>query len=156
MSEDAFGNWDEPEAQPKQLTVEYIDRLVARLRELRQQKDEATEKLCQITAAIANVEKDIVANLNDCNKTSWDVEGIGKVFIRNNFAVRNPKTPEAKKAFYDYLKARGLFEDLATINHQTLNAFYKTEREQAEGDPSFNLPGLEAPTLHQSVVLKKG
>jgi hypothetical protein len=156
QSPDAFGSWDEGEITPEKLTVENIDKLVVIMKELREAEEKAKAVALDLHNKIAQCERQIVAYLTECRKTNWKVEGIGQVSIRNNFTVKNPKTPDDKKAFFDYLKERGLFEDLATVNHQTLNAFYKSERAQAEGDATFNIPGIEAPTLHQGVAFKKG
>ena len=156
MSEDIFGSWEEAEVNPEPVTIEQVDQLVKDYHRWRAEKELAEERLKEINGYLMTAEKKIVAYLNDCRKSSWKVEGLGQVQVRNYLTVKTPKTPEAKKAFFDYLKSKGIFEDLVSVNHQTLNAFYKTEREQAEGDPNFEIPGLEAPTLQQGIAFKRG
>lgn len=62
-----------------------------------------------------------------------------------------------KKEFFDYLKSRGIFEDLVTVNYNTLNSFYKLELEQAikTGDLSFKIPGLEESSMFKNISIRK-
>lgn len=64
-------------------------------------------------------------------------------------SVKIPALPENKQKFFDYLKARGVFEDMIGVNSNTLNRFYKDEFDaaKARNDFDFEIPGLEAPTL---------
>jgi hypothetical protein len=156
MNEELFGAWEEPEVTPEPVTIDQVDHLVKRYQSLRQQKEKAEEDLKEINGYIQACERQLVQYLTDCRKSSWKVEGLGQVQIRNYLTVKTPKDPDQKKAFFDYLKSKGIFEDLVSVNHQTLNAFYKTEREQAEGDANFAIPGLDAPTLQQGIAFKKG
>ena len=50
----------------------------------------------------------------------------------------------AREKFFNYLKGKGVFEQMITINSRTLNAFAKVELETAneEGVLDFQIPGL--------------
>ena len=79
------------------------------------------------------------------------LEALGKTSYKSdagNFSytmVENVKLDPAKKReFWEYLKSRGLFEDMITVNSQTLNSFAKGEMAAMEeaGDLDPELPGL--------------
>jgi len=84
----------------------------------------------------------------------------GLVVRRSEFSVKNPATPEDRQLFYGWLKEKGIFEDLVTVNSRTLNAFYKSEAEAAISDgvdeDDFKIPGLDSPSIYEKINLNKG
>ena len=72
-----------------------------------------------------------------------------------------PATPEDKENFFSYLKEKGLFESLITVNSNTLNSFYMREWETVKehGDPeeamNFKIPGIQEPKLHEVISFRK-
>ncbi len=85
------------------------------------------------------------------------VNGLGTIFIKTLTSVKIPREPGAKKEFYDYLKARGVFEEIVSINSATLNALYKDGLEEAikAGNDKWKLPGIEAPTITKKLGTRK-
>lgn len=88
---------------------------------------------------------------------SYKVPGLGMIGVRNNFSVTMPKDPDERVKFISYLEGRGL-KDLLTVNHQTLNAFYKEQLDQAvaEENADFAVPGLGEPKHYKTLYLRKG
>lgn len=64
---------------------------------------------------------------------------------------RVPKSPEQRQAFFNYLKDKGVYDEMVSVNSQTLNSFAKTEEKNAldEGNFDFQIPGIDksAPTI---------
>ena len=129
--------------------------------------DELAEKKGQIKAheaekkrlsgEVRGLEEQIIAYLESLSKTKHNTAR-GLFYIKTRTTYATPKDPESRKAFFDYLKSRDVFDDLITVNSQTLNAFAKQELEVAienEHD-DFEMPGLGVPTMQQSIVFKKG
>ena len=58
--------------------------------------------------------------------------------------------------FFAYLKDRGLFDSVITVNSQTLNKLYRTELEAAfgRGEIDFQFPGIEPPTPYFDVQIR--
>lgn len=82
----------------------------------------------------------------------------GHTFYTNTKeSVRTPKTDEDKKLFFDYLKEKGLFDQMISINSQTLNSLYKSMSEEAleKGIVDFRLPGIDEPTIYKQLRIRK-
>jgi hypothetical protein len=58
---------------------------------------------------------------------------------------RVPKDLESKKMFFAYLENKGVFDELISVNSNTLNSWAQAEIDAAEeaGNFDFQLPGLE-------------
>ena len=74
--------------------------------------------------------------------------------VQEKKSVRVPKEPEARDAFFDYLKAIGAFDDMITVNSRSLNAWYKEQEANSEA-LEFRVPGIEPPTVYTEVSLRK-
>ena len=70
----------------------------------------------------------------------------GTVFRVKRESVRVPKGPEEKAEFFAWLKNKGIYDELVTVNSVTLNALYKQESEVAN-DPDFKIPGIGESTV---------
>ena len=80
----------------------------------------------------------------------------GNVFTKKTFSVRVPKDDESRDQFFNFLKEEGIFGQLITVNSRTLNSLYNERLEQAtEEGKSFNMPGIEPPTMFEDVNFKK-
>lgn len=68
----------------------------------------------------------------------------GKFGLSARTSVKTPKTPDDRAAFFTWLRERGLFDQMITVNSQTLNALYKNELEQAQasGADDVTIPGI--------------
>lgn len=121
-----------------------IDILKAQLSTMENEKREMEHKL--ITALEAN------------SKERWDIAGIGTLSTVHKWNFTQPKSPEAKNHFFNYLKTAGIFEELVSVNYQTLNAFCKREMEVAKerGQSDFQIPGIDEPQLYKTISLRKG
>lgn len=90
--------------------------------------------------------------LNHFHKEKY-ISAFGNIEIRKRKSVRTPKTPEEKKAFFEWLQAKGIFWDYATVNSNSLNSLVKTE---VEANPGIPIPGIGEMNEFQYVVLRKG
>lgn len=70
---------------------------------------------------------------------------------------RTPKSPEQKAAFYAYLKDKGLFDEMISVNSRSLNSFAKAEEMAAleAGILDFQIPGLEKGTPAIKPIMRK-
>lgn len=78
-------------------------------------------------------------------------------FIEEKESVSIPKSPEAKEAFFNYLKEMGMFDSMITVHSATLNSTYKSLADAAlkEGILEFSIPGIEPPTSYKTLKLRK-
>jgi hypothetical protein len=72
-------------------------------------------------------------------------------------SVKTPKTLEAKRELFEYLKELGIYEETVSVNSQTLNSLFKTMSQKAaeEGILDFKMPGVEEPTPVPELRLRK-
>jgi hypothetical protein len=98
---------------------------------------------------LAQVEKRVLSYMEKYGKKSYKTSQ-GTIVASTRFQVTLPKTPDDVKAFYDYLKAKGHFDELISVNYQKLNSYYKQEMEVAreEGNIGFKIPGIDEPKAH--------
>lgn len=79
----------------------------------------------------------------------------GDVGVRERRSVKIPQG-DNRSLFFEYLKEKGEFDALITVNSQTLNGWYNEEQEKAKNAGElFYVPGLEIPITTKSIVLKK-
>lgn len=102
-------------------------------------KDALTER----NKGFSEMKRKALDYLEDHKLKNFDT-GVGKIITvtRDNVAI------EDRGLFFAYLKERGLFDDMITINSATLNSFYKDEKIKAKEnqDLSFldgGIPGVK-------------
>ena len=140
------------------ITVQEVKDAIKRLREVDsaiKQLEEAAKPLNEEKTAL---KAQITLMLREMNEKSFKSE-FGTVTRVTDVSVTLPKG-ENKLKFFEYLKERGLFEDMATINYQSLNAYYKEQRELAmREDPmaglNFELPGIGQANAFETIKLRK-
>lgn len=78
----------------------------------------------------------------------------GMVSISSRWNVKFPKD-ETKAELEKYLRDKGVFDGMWSVNHQTLNAWYKAEMEASQGKGEYlDVPGLN-PTEDKILSLRK-
>jgi len=136
-----------------QITVSGLESKIESLAKLRQSYNEAKDKASEINSQVEQLENQILADLESLGKTSYHSEaGVVTSAIRSS--VKTPKDLESKRLLFDYLREKGIFEEMVSINSATLNALYKRENEAAieRGELLFKLPGI--PEVTNSVELR--
>lgn len=145
------------ETKPTELlTVKELEDLCSLCFLKKEEIQQLEAQVSEIKSELEGLNEKVITYLTDLDKTNYD-SAVGKISIKNIFSVSLPKTPEAKKEFFDYLKTKGIFEDLISVHSKTLNAFYKTELEIAnqENKIDFKIPGLDEPFHKQSLSFKR-
>jgi SOS response regulatory protein OraA/RecX len=137
-------------------SVQQITQMCEDLWSLRQKYDEADKVRAEIDAQIDKKEREIIDALEKNEKDNWDSKSC-KISITHKTSVKVPKDMESKQKFFEYLRGKGMFEELVSVNSQTLNAFYKEQFEQAieAGDVNFAIPGIGEPTLRKGLQVRK-
>lgn len=111
---------------------------------LKSKIDERKIELEGLEDELHRIEAELLPMLEGAKMEQVAVEGLGKILVDQKISVKVPKDPEAKAAFFEYLKARGIFDGMATVHSATLNAFYNDELEaKAAIGEEVKIPGLE-------------
>jgi chromosome segregation ATPase len=138
-----------------EVTVKELDELTKKLVELNKSKDALEDQVTVINKEIMQIEQQCTNYMKELERDEY-VSPFGKVSIEEKWRVNLPDTPVAKKLFFDHLRERGLFDKYATVNSNSLNAYFKAEWEEAKrtGNVNFALPGIEAPRLFEKTNFK--
>lgn len=141
------------------ITVEELEAHCQAIAEMRDEieKDKAT--LATKTEALEEMEYKAIGMLKELNKSSYK-SNHGMIIRTEKWRVNLPKTPEDKAAFFDYLREKGLFDQMITVNANTLNSYWKQEFENVkENAPeealTFAIPGISEPKLHETLSFRR-
>lgn len=132
-----------------------LNSLIEKIVELEEDIEAHKRVVKGLNEQLGLIENQAIEALTALNLTSVKHEK-GTLILTTRFSVKNPATPEDKKAFYDYLKEKQLFENMVSVNSNSLNAWYKAEMEAAKqsGDFGFKVPGIAEPSAYQQVSLR--
>lgn len=147
-------------SEENKYTVEDVERAIEAISKKREEVAEKKRIHSVADEELTQMENEAMRMLQSVGKKSYKGEQ-GTITRVVKWRVNLPKTPEARDAFFAYLKEKGLFENLITVNSQQLNSFYMQEWDQVkENDPmealNFRIPGIEEPKEHETISFRKG
>ena len=149
------------ENESESLTVADLDALIIKYFDTIQgEKKKAEDALTAVNISIQGMESRLVSALKALNRRDYK-HPRGTVRIDNQWRVNLPANDLDKSLLFDWLKKKGIYDRMATINSTSLNSLWRQEREAAiKEDPAaavtFNLPGLGAPKLFEALRKTKG
>ena len=148
-------NWEKP-SEMDAVTVKEFSQICESLVKLRDKKDEIEEQLKLANIDIKKCEAKILEYMKEYGIPQWKGP-FGTLSIKTNRSISQPATPEDREAFFDYLRAQGIFEEMISVNSRTLSSWAAKEIEAKEREGIFNWvpPGLKPATEHQSIALRK-
>jgi hypothetical protein len=138
-------------SEAKQMvTVDELEAMTSSIAEKRQEVAELSRQKTAKQDELDLMEERMMLLLEQSGKHDYHGEA-GTFYISSRETVKVPKDLDSKRELFDYLRAKGIFEELVSVNSQTLNAFYKAEKKAAEenGNWGFTLPGVGEPTVDQ-------
>ena len=137
-----------------ELTIKQLDSMIQECFRLKEQYTDAKKVASDYYAKLEEMQQHCIAALQSVEKTSYSSPyGNFRYSVRESF--RTPKTLEAREAFFAYLKSKGLFDSMITVNNATLNSWAKQEVESCP-ELDMQIPGLEKsePTFVASMTKK--
>lgn len=139
------------------MTIDDLEEKVAFYAAKKEFIDGLKDQLRRVEEECRQQEQDILAIFNTHCMDKY-FSKLGTIYKRVKFSVKTPKTEDDRKAFFDYLKTRGMFDDLISVNSQTLNAWYQSELQNVKdnGGDFLEVPGLNEITTYENVILRKG
>lgn len=93
-----------------------------------------------------------------------EASGIGSLkahgwtfYKKDETSVKTPKTIEEKQELFEFLRERGIFDEMVSVNSKTLNTLYKNLSEEAadQGILEFVMPGVGAPTTYTTLEMRR-
>lgn len=156
MNDDINAAWGAPEEAPlSQVGLAEMERLAEETRHLKTQIKASEGAIEAMKERIQEIAKRVQAALETHGLQDYQSKH-GKFRRVTKFSVKVPKLPEERDAFFQYLREKGIFEELITVNSRTLNAFYNAEKAAAieSGADQFSMPGIGATTPYETVEFK--
>lgn len=131
-------------------------KLVEELYEARAEQDKRRDALAQQSEIVDELERRIINMLEAAEMDRLDGNNC-YVLLGERTSVKTPKGNAERALFFDYLRERGVYEELRTVNSQSLNAFYKSELELAldRGEVDFSIPGITEVLVVPKLSLRK-
>lgn len=147
------------ETQEASITLAQMDDAIAAVKRARDEYKEAKAISDSLHEEQKRLEAIVISMMEQVEKTVYVCEGVGRVHVGYEMSVQTPKTPEDKKAFFDWLR-NNMGEDVAdayqTVNSQSLNSLYNslTEEYAARGQ-ILSIDGLGEPIARVKLSLTK-
>lgn len=136
-------------------TIEEYDGRLKRLGLYGIEEEALEKKLGELKVKI-NEEKDALFAICEYFQKSSLESDFGSFEIRRKTSWRTPKTPEDKKALFEYFKEKGVFWEYLNVNSNSLNSFCNQELAIAkEENRECKIPGLDSPTDYNQLIFKR-
>lgn len=138
------------------ITIEQLELMCEEIARQREFVEKIRKEKQAQDKALLDLELKFLEALREVGKDSYK-SNVGTLYSIHKVTYRVPKTPEQRQAFFDYLKEKGVYQDLVTVNSQTLNSFAREQFELAKssGDENFEIPGLESPEVYETLGFRK-
>lgn len=139
------------------VTLAEMDQLVIDIFNQKKKIEEMEGLVSDENKKLSALEAKAVLYMEELGRDSFKSPA-GNVSIVEKWRFSLPKTPEDKEAFFTYLKNRGVFDSLITVNSNTYNSFIQKEWEAAKEAGhglDFQLPGVPQPTLYKQLSKRK-
>jgi len=138
-------------------TLIQFKKVVTQLYTQREVVDRISDSLDIESKKLEALKSKIVFMLDESGMEKFHTPGVGTVSVRNRFTVTTPKSLEDKEKFFQWLRERGIFTEVVSVNSQKLNSLYQEEIEKslADGEPDFSIPGIPEPKVIKTLSIRK-
>lgn len=141
------------------ITVDEIESLIKSMADKRIEVENLKRPYSLANEELEKIEQQVVYALKEVGKDSYKSE-YGTVTRVSQWRFNLPKTPEEKAAYFQFLREKGIFDAMATVNANTHNSFCKAEWEAAkERDPmealNFRIPGIDEAKVYETLSFRK-
>ena len=138
-------------------TLNQMNEICAEIARLRGEETRIKFEAKGIADALEIKEKEVLDTLVANELKSYrSPSGLASLSFRTS--VKTPKTDEDRSKFFEYLKSKGIYDAMISVNSMTLNSWYKEEfagAEQAGTADTFEIPGLTEVTVSPILSFRK-
>lgn len=127
-----------------------LKQMTNKLFSLRQEKAAKEAEVDEITAQVKDLEYKILNVLEAAEMSRFDGD-LCTVIKTDHLSVTMPKDESNRRAFFDYLKERKIFDSMITVHSGTLNSWYREE----DAIGNFQIPGLDQPKSYSKLQVRK-
>lgn len=150
-------SWGEPEKEKPMddITLADFERLCKEAYEIHAKVKALEEEAKGYSGTLAQMQEKIRLYMQKYNKSSYKTQW-GTLVCAKKFQVKLPDTEADRQALYAYLREKGHFEHLVSVNHMKLNSYYKQELDAAaeSGNIDFTIPGIKEPKVYEYIQMR--
>ena len=149
-------DWFNAEEVLDNVTVEQLEQLCELIRAQREKAEEAKKAYSDENTKLEQLEMRLINVLKDLGKDSYK-SNVGTFSVSYRTSVRVPQGDDKFK-FFEWLKERGLYDGIVSVNSQTLNSLYRSEFDRAKEEgrlDEFKIPGIGDPTINPILSFRK-
>jgi hypothetical protein len=127
----------------EKITVEELQKKIDSCFELKELHDEKKKEAAKVWGDYTTTYLEVISMMEQLDLDKFSTKK-GTFSFKYDESFKTPKTPEDRKAFFDFLKDKGVYDEMVTVNSRTLNSWAKQEVAAAEdeGDFDYQIPGL--------------
>lgn len=131
------------------VTIKELSNLCEAFQKVKEEIDIVKEELDRQEEIKKDLERKILNVFESSELTNFETP-IGKITKVGRSTVKLPATPEERAKFYDYLKSKGEFDGMISVNSNTLNSYVRQIIKNAENDGRIPQmpPGIESYSTH--------
>jgi hypothetical protein len=139
------------------ITIDDMNTQVAKIAEMRVKEEELSRAKKEVTEALELEERKMMEMLEASGMTSYK-SPFGQVVLAFRTSVKTPKLPEEREAFFQWLRDKGLYDTMISVNSNSLNSLYKNELEEARdrGEVDFSIPGISGVSITPQLRFSRG
>lgn len=138
------------------VTIEQLEEKAAELRELHDRYDLLKIDMEKLNEKEEKIQRELMGLLEAAEITSYKSKS-GLVVMSTLTSVAVPKDKGSKEQFFNYLKEKGIYDEVVNVNSKWLNSYYKKENESAaeRGELFFSIPGIGQPFQKSRLSFRK-
>lgn len=122
--------------------IKDIDKMISEIRDFEDELEQLKAVQSKIREQVEERERAIMSALEESELKAFKGSR-GAVSVVSRWSVKMPKDPAAKDELRKVLEEKNAFDGLWTINHQSLNSYFKEEKAVCdERGEMIDLPGL--------------
>lgn len=140
------------ETANQEISVPAFEKLISELYAQNRKVKTMQEAVDAETAILTQLKNKVMSYLEEYEKDKYS-SNEGTISVQNKFSVQVPKDPENKGRFFEWLRAKGIFDSTITVHSATLNSLYNSMLEES-GDPDFEIPGVGKGTHYKILSIR--
>ena len=127
----------------EKITVEELQKKIELCFDLKTEHEDKKKDAAKVWADYVDAYTQVIGMMEELELDKFSTKK-GTFSFKYDESFKTPKTPEDREAFFSFLKEKGVYDEMITVNSRTLNSWAKQEVEAAENDGNFDLeiPGL--------------
>jgi len=155
--EEQVAMWDSVQGGDE-ISIQDMDNQLEVLRELKDDYAAKDKVKKEAYAKLKEQEAKVIGMLERTNKKRY-VSDYGNVTLVEELSVQTPKTPEQKRAFFNWIRenmGEEAHDVYMTVNSRTLNSLYKEQSEVAAANGEvLKIDGLSDPITVTKLSFRK-